>query len=92
MTVTRWRRRYAHRLCLRLALVRLGPKIQRRQHIGEDIIHRLGQHKGELGTHIFGQIVQVGLVALGDDHFVEAGAMGGENLLFDPANRHHPPT
>ena len=44
---------------------------------------------GQQVSHVFPEIVQIGLVVTGNDDLVDAGADGSQELLFDAADRKH---
>src|SRR5437762_400005 len=56
----------------------------------EHLIDRRHDVELHLVAHLGRHIVQIGLVALRDDHFGEAGRVRSEDLLLEAANREHP--
>ena len=83
----RWRdeasRARVGRLAARLALRRALQRIL--QHLAR-VVHRNECH---LGAQFRRQVIQVELVALGDDDRADARAVGRERLLLQPADGQH---
>ena len=73
-----------------------GPPSSRRRRAGglqrpADDVEDVADHvHGERLAHLGRDVVEVGLVAQRHEHLGEAGALGGEQLLLDPADRQHP--
>src|SRR5829696_5931534 len=62
----------------------------RHQCVLEDLVDLAGQVEGHLLPDRLGDVLQVGAVALGDDDLLEAGPVGGQDLLLDPADGQDP--
>ena len=52
----------------------------------EDLVHLADEDELELVLHLGRHLVEVGLVALGDDHALDAGAVRREDLLLEAAD------
>src|SRR3954451_3326353 len=65
----------------------VGSRLERQVQDFADGHDRVELH---LLANIIGQIVQVGAVALRQDHIREPGCVSGEHLLLEPADRQHP--
>ena len=70
--------------------LRLGSGFGLQQRLGEDLFHPFHQHDGELALHFARDVDQILLVALRDQHGLHVHAMGGHQLLFEPADGQHP--
>src|SRR6267143_4273085 len=52
----------------------------------EDLVHRLGEDEGHSLEEVFGDVRQVFLVLLGQDHIEDADPLRRQDLLLEPAD------
>ena len=57
----------------------------------EHVRQVLGEGDGHVVAHALRQLDEVGFVVLGQHHVAQAGAVGGQYLLLDAADRQHNP-
>src|SRR4029453_18689212 len=55
----------------------------------EDLLHGIHDDELEPLAGLVRQVLEVGLVLAGNDHTLQAGALGRERLLADASNREH---
>src|SRR5215211_6325733 len=58
--------------------------------VGQNLVDLAGQVEGHLLADRLRHVLEVGAVALGEDDLLEAGPVGGQDLLLDPADGQDP--
>src|SRR5439155_3993783 len=71
-------------------LLHLALTIEGLQSDGQHLVYGLGQVKVHLVPDLFGYVLQVALVAFGEDDLLQPGTVGGQDFLLDSADREHP--
>src|SRR5689334_15542173 len=61
------------------------------ERLAQQLVHVVHERELDLLEQVLGKIVQVGLVQLRRDHARDAGALRGQGLLLEPADRQHMP-